>query len=114
MVVHEIAVGDTQTPVGARLKQLGESGVYEDVNLANKTVTFKMVAEDGTIVVDWTPTGVTVVTESEGKVKYDFTAADVDTAGTFYAWFRVTDVNGETDTFPAGGRKFKIVIYALE
>lgn len=114
MDTHEIAVGDTLTPLGARLRQLGDSGVYEDVNLADKSVTFKMVAEDGTVVVAETSTGVTIVTASEGKVKYDFSAADVDTAGTYYAWFRVADTGGETDTFPRGGRQFKVIIHALE
>lgn len=113
MDTHEIAVGDTLTPLGARLRQLGTSGVYEDVNLTDKTVTFKMVAEDGTVVVPETSTGVTVVTASEGKVKYDFAAEDVDEAGVFYAWFRVADTGGETDTFPRGGRQFKIIIHEL-
>lgn len=98
-VVHKIFVGDTKTPLKVRLKQPGETG-YEDVDLTNLgNVKFKMVASDGSTKRDWT--NATKDNSSQGKVSYDFQAADVDTEGTFYGYFRVYDADGnERDTFP--------------
>ena len=106
---HEIAVGDTLTPMGAQLRRRNAAGILEDVDLTGLTVKFQMVDEDGTAVVAETTTGVTVVTAAEGKVQYDFQAADVDEAGTFYGWFTVYS-GTEKDTYPVGGRKLVIRI----
>ena len=106
---HTITVGDTLTPLGVQLLQRDTSGALSAVDLAGKTVKFFMVDEDGTDVVTETETGVTVTGESDGQVQYDFQAADVDTAGTFYGWFRVYS-GAEYDTYPTGGRKLCILI----
>lgn len=111
-VEHYRTVGDTLTPLGAHLKQRGTSGSYEDVDLTDATVKFSMVSLDGTVVVDEGTVGVTVVTAAEGKVQYTFQDADVDEAGTFYAWFTVYE-DGKKDTFPIGGRTLRIVIDTL-
>jgi hypothetical protein len=107
--IHYVTVGDTLTPMGAQLKQRGADGTYAAVDLTGLTVKFSLVAEDGTLVVDETTTGVTVEDAEEGKVSYDFQAADVDTAGTYYGWFHVYD-STERDTYPVDGRKFRIEI----
>lgn len=44
-----------------------------------------------------------------GEVKYDFQAADVDTAGTFYLWFNVYS-GSEFDTFPCDGQKMQVKV----
>lgn len=106
---HGISVGDTLTPLGVQLKQIGEDGVLAVVPLTGKTVKFSMVDANGTKIVDKSATGVTVVEEATGKVKYDFRAADVDTAGMFTAYFHVYD-GEECDTFPAPHEQLLIVI----
>ena len=107
--VHHITVGDTLTPLGAQLKQKSTSGTYQAVDLTGLIVKFSMVAEDGTSVVDETTTGVTIEDADDGKVSYDFQAADVTTAGTYYGWFHVYS-GSERDTYPVDGRKFRIEI----
>ena len=109
MQVHKISLGNTLTPLGCQLRQLGTDGLYAGVNLAGLTVKFTMIAEDGTVVVAETATGVTVVTAATGYVQYDFQAADVDVAGTFYGYFNVYS-GTEFDTYPAEERQLKIVI----
>lgn len=109
---HYMAVGDLRTALGRQLTQ-GRS----PVDLSGLTVQAKMVQADanapsGTVVFDWQATGVTVVDAATGKVKYSFAASDVDTAGTFYLWFRIGD-GTNWDTFPPGDRAIKIVITAV-
>ena len=106
---HTITVGDTLTPLGAQLLQRDSNGALSAVDLTDKTVKFFMVDEDGTDVVAETTTGVSVTDATSGQVQYDFAPADVDTAGTFYGWFRVYS-DDEYDTYPAGGRKLCILM----
>lgn len=106
---HKIHVGDTLTPVGKQLKQKGTNGVLGAVNLNGVTVKFTMVNEAGVKVVDASETGVTVTDAANGKVQYDFQAADVANAGTFKAYFHVYS-GGERDTFPAEGEEFLVII----
>ena len=108
---HGISVGDTLTPLGVQLKQESSTGVLSVVNLAGLTVKFQMVSAAGTTKVAETVTGVSVTDSANGKVQYDFQTADVDTAGTFYAWFTVYS-GTEHDTYPVGGRKLVIEISA--
>lgn len=106
---HELSVGDTLTPLAVQLKQRNASGVLTAVDLSGLTVKFQMVDSSGATVVAETVTGVTVTTAASGLVQYDFQAADVDEAGTFYGWFTVYS-GAEHDTYPANGRKLVIVI----
>ena len=69
-----------------------------------------MVDEDGNTVVDEASATITSVTSA--KVYYDFQSVDVDDAGIFYGWFTSYSADGETDTFPTGGRKLRIRIDA--
>jgi hypothetical protein len=106
--IHHRSVGDTLTPLGVTLSLNGEA-----VNLTGRIVKFKMVANDGTVTVAETTTGITVTGATTGEVQYDFQAADVDTAGTFFAWFTVYS-GSEKDTYPADGRELQIEIHATE
>ena len=109
---HKIHVGDTLTPVAKQLKQKGENGVLGAVNLTGLTVKFSLVSEAGVKVVDEATTGVTVTDAANGKVTYDFQAADVANAGTFTAYFH-TYSGTERDTFPSEGDEFQVIIQAL-
>ena len=109
--VHRISVGDTLTPLGCQLKQKDDNGSLSAVVLTGLTVKFTLVNSAGTVVVNEATTGVTVTDAATGKVSYDFQAADVITAGTFYGWFSVYS-GSEKDTYPAGGRKLVIEISA--
>lgn len=103
--IHHLGVGDTLTPLTRTLKQSGSV-----VNLTGKTVTFTMVNEDGTVIVN--AASATVNTPATaGEVYYSFQAADVLLPGVFYGWFVVTSA-GKTDTFPADGRELEIHIHA--
>ena len=105
--IHKHTVGDTLTP-------MLWSAIHGDgspVDLTGLDVKFRMVSEDGTVIVDDDDTGITVTEAEDGEGQYDFQPADVEAAGTFYAWIRVYDpVSGEFDTYPIGGRKWAIVI----
>jgi hypothetical protein len=69
------------------------------VNLSGWTVTFSMWdADTGTVVVD--AVSATVVTAASGVVRYDWVAADVDTAGRYHGRFTGTDGSGKTLTSP--------------
>lgn len=114
MDVHRRAVGDTLTPLKRQLVQLNSAGVYAAVNLTSKTVYFRMEDEDGVDVIGpgtSTANDCTVTDATNGKVEYDFAAADVDTAGTYYGYFEVYDAAGERDTFPAEEKQLKIILY---
>lgn len=108
-VRHTITVGDTLTPLGAQLLQKNASGIWEAIDLTSKTVKFRMVDDEGTVIVDDTESNVTVEDAENGKVSYDFQDADVATAGIYYGWFRVFS-GSERDTYPVDGRTLEIVV----
>jgi len=99
-------VGDTEIPIAATLERPDGNAV----SLADKTVSFYMVDADGEDVVAETTSNVEVTNEDDGECRYNPQAADVDTAGTYYAYFVVTDADGNRDTFPVGQQEFEIVI----
>ena len=108
--IHRRHVDDTRTLLYATLVQPNASGVDTAVNLTGLTVKFKMVdAADGTVVIAETATGVTVETAASGTVKYDFSAAGVNVAGVFHAWFVVYD-GIESDHFPVRRQGLKVMI----
>ena len=111
MPVHVVTKGDTRTPLGATLKQPDTSGTLTAVDLTGLTIKFKMAADDGTTKVALTTDNVTVVSAANGQVQYDFQAADVDTAGRYYAWFVSETGGGEQDHYPHDGRSFSVVIH---
>jgi hypothetical protein len=102
---HFVGVGDTLTPIGVTLKQGGTA-----VDVTGLTIKCKLVnADTDAVVTDWTTTGASIVSATAGTVQYDFAAADVASAGTFYLYFRVYS-GAEFDTYPSDGRKLKIEV----
>ena len=71
------------------------------VNLTGATVRFHMRAVGGNeVVVD---DAVTVVTPLSGIVRYDWSADDTDTIGSYQAEFEVTYADASIETFPNDG-----------
>ena len=104
MSVQEQArhVGDTSVAVAATLVRPDDSVV----DLTDLTVSFKMLDSEGTAKVAKTTDNVTVTDAEAGQCQYDLQTADVDTEGTFYAYFIVGD--GGDDTFPVERGEFRI------
>lgn len=100
---HEITAGDTRTPLGVVLTQDGDA-----IDLTGMTVKFKMVREDGKVIVAETDANVTVIDAQAGKVQYAFQDEDVLSHGVFFAWFTVYS-SGKRDAIPPG-RRFRIKI----
>lgn len=81
----------------------------EEVDVTGNSLAFRMVHTiTGTIKVNNAAASATSATE--GLVQYDWTSADVDTAGEYWAWFIRTS-GAATEHFPAG-KLFKIVIHS--
>ena len=89
-------IGDTRTAIAAKLYRPDKT--IED--LTGLTVNFAMYDTEGTAKVEETSEHVTVTDAEAGEVQYDPQAADVDTVGTFYAYF-IIEENDAKDTFPA-------------
>lgn len=104
-----MTVGDTLTPIRARLQQKDASGVLADVDLTGLTIKARGAKDDGTSWIAETVTGVTVVTASSGLVQYDFQTGDVVNPGLFWLLFVVYN-GAERDTFPRDGRGLPIDI----
>jgi hypothetical protein len=105
---HVRTTGDTLEPVGFQLRRRGTNKQWEWVDLTDKTVSFRMVDEEGTVVVADAPA--TIVEAAAGRGQYDFLPAEVADAGVYYAWAIVEDALGETSTYPTGGRRWVIVL----
>ena len=101
MKPYERHVGDTRTVLEAVIKQPNSLDVPTVVDLTDKTVQFKLVEFDGTVVVPATSTGVDVTDAVNGIVQYDFSSPGADTPGRFRGYF-IVDEGGETDHFPVG------------
>lgn len=97
---------DTDTAIAAQLKRPDGDAV----DLTDLTVYFKMVDSEGSTKVSLTTDNVTTTDATNGKVQYSPQAADVDTAGTYYAYFVTKDGSGNYDTFPAEKGEFRIDI----
>lgn len=103
MLKHRRAVGDTLTEFAAVLQSGGVAR-----NLTGKTVSFKMYSLAGALV---TNAAATVDSPTTGEVSYDFQAADVDTEGTYKAWFVITD-STETDHYPDDDDGIEVTIFS--
>ena len=101
-------VGDTEVAIAATLKR--PDGTV--VDLTGLTLKFKMLDSEGSTKVALTDDYVTVTDEDAGQVQYSPVAADVDTAGTYYAYFVTVDGTANLDTFPAEKGEFRIDIKA--
>lgn len=87
---------DTSPSIQATLKDASGSAV----DISGATVKFHMKSIDGTLKID---EAATVVNASGGVVKYDWTSADTDVVGTYYAEFQVSYADLTVETFPNSG-----------
>lgn len=99
-----IKQNDTSPAIQATLKDV--DGVA--VNLAGATVRFHMRKQGATTAkVD---AAAVIVDDAEGIVRYNWTAADTNTVGTYQAEFEVTYTDNTVETFPnAAYLKVKVV-----
>lgn len=102
-------VGDRRIAIAATLKRFDGTVV----DLSSLTLKFTMVDSEGGVKVVETATGVTVTSATDGEVQYDPLAADVDTKGTFFAYFIAETAGGLQDMFPAVKGEFKICIFPV-
>lgn len=99
---------EMQFTVGKRLPSLtailrdGDSG--DALNLTTLGVTsvkFRMVRDDESSVKINNAAGV-IVDAAAGEVRYDWEAADVNTAARYHAWFITVDGASKEEQFPVG------------
>ena len=81
------------------------SGTCQDadgvaVDITSATVRFHMIDSNDVTVVD---SGATIASGAAGTVRYDWLAADTDTAGGFRGEFEVTFSDATIETFPNTG-----------
>jgi len=107
---HRRHINDRLKPIGGELKEKNALGVLVPSILTDKTVAFRMVDESGEIVVN--DRAATVTNAATGLVQYDFLSTEVDTVGTYYGYFVVTDTaTGKTNTYPVVKGDLVIEIY---
>lgn len=107
--VHEMTVGDTKQALRFKLQR---GGVARSI-VAGDTVKFVLTkASDDSAKVAETALNITVNDTAAGDVQYNWQAADVNTLGEYWAYFVVIDSAGKRDTFPADGKKRKVIMYA--
>jgi len=99
-------VGDIQIAIAATLQRADGTAV----DLSSLTVKFAMYDRDGTAKVAETTDNVSETDSVAGEVQYSPVAADVDTAGLYYAYFITEDGSSKQDTFPATKKEFRIEI----
>lgn len=88
-----IKQSDTSPALQATLQDANGTAI----NLNGCTVRFHMKSLTGEVIVDQP---MTVVSAIGGIVRYNWQAADTDTAGTYYAEFEVTYSDLSIETFP--------------
>lgn len=90
--------GDRKDSVEATLKD----ATGATVDLTGATVTFNMRAPGAASPkVSASAVNLDTGTATRGKVRYDWAAADTDTAGLYYAEFEVTFADGKRASFPS-------------
>jgi hypothetical protein len=77
------------------------------VDISNSTVRFHMTDSSGTIKVD---AAADIVLGTAGTVRYDWAAADTDTAGQFKAEVEVTFADATIRTFPTTNFAFVRIV----
>lgn len=99
-VIHrEFTKGDTLRPVTAQFRS-SATGLPIDLTGVD-AVTFKMVLQSNLATIKVNYSVGTIVTASDGQVKYNWASGDIDTVGKYWAWFRIS-VSGSYEHFPTG------------
>ncbi len=97
-------IGDRRIAIAATLKRPDNTVV----DLSGLTPKFRMCTALGVDKVAETSSNVTVTDATNGLVQYAPQADDVDTVGTFHAYFIVETGAGLQDTFPVIAGDFQI------
>jgi len=105
-MAFSIKQNDTSPSLQATLKDAALTAI----NLTGATVRFHMKSVDGTVKVDEV---MTIVSEDNGIVQYDWVSGDTDTVGTYYVEFEVTYADASVETFPNNGNKVVSVVREL-
>ena len=116
MITREFTLGDTLVSLSAKLWRNHDEAV---VLGAAETVTFRMVnTSTGAVKIAGEAAAIVsrgaTATNTPAEVRYDWAAADVDTAGEYAGWFIRTS-GGETEHFPSqdpDSPELKIIIRA--
>lgn len=103
-VTQKFTKGDLLRVPKAKLKNRDGT----PVDLTGMTVKFRMVNQTGAVV-EVNDASATVVNALTGEVKYQWVVGDIDTAGSYWAWF-IRVEGGQTEHFPAG-HLYEIIIY---
>ena len=107
MPTQQFNVGDRLTPARFELNERDTS----NTDLSADTVSFSMFeAATGTVKVDDQAATLTNG-GTDGKAHYDWAAADLDTAGTFFAYWKRTS-GGLDAQYPQNGPTLVIVVHA--
>lgn len=99
----DIMQGDTAVPITGTLTRGGSV-----VSLSGKTVAFRMIKKDGTVVID--NEEATIVSAVDGQVSFQLSQEVANVAGEYYGWWKVTHTGTTKESFPHDGRKFQINI----
>ena len=105
-MAFSIKQNDTSPSLQATLKDADLTAI----DLTGATVRFHMKSVDGTVKVDEV---MTVVSEANGIVQYDWVSGDTDTVGTYYVEFEVTYADASVETFPNNGNRVVSVVKEL-
>jgi len=97
--------GDRREPIQRTLRD--SAGVV--VSLAGASVKFRMRKKRGSAGAFKVDTTATIVDSPGGIVKYSWAAVDVDTPGSYRAWFEVTFSDTTKQTFPNEGHILVVV-----
>jgi hypothetical protein len=105
MQTREYTVGNQAVSITAKLYRPSSNGPTPVVLEITETVAFRMVTTAGVVKVN--DAAATIVsrgsstTNTPAEARYDWAAGDVDTAGTYIAWFIRTSATGTKEHFPS-------------
>lgn len=93
-IIHKYTVGD---------RSKNPAVIFQDtagvaIDITGKTIRFRMVNAN-TQEVKVSDAVATITDAAAGKARYDWLAADVDTAGVYWAWWIIDD-SGSEEHFP--------------
>lgn len=106
MMAFTIKQNDTSPSMSATLTDASNNAI----NLTGASVQLHMEDLGGTIKVD---SACTITDATSGVVRYDWTASDTDTVGTYRVEFEVTYADSSIETFPNKGYESVIVVGEL-